>query len=113
MFYTTLICVSASVIFYFVTAVNNWWVDVFLFFVLNLGYAGIRIGRKTYMLDIAQGSQRTLYVAAANSVVGYVLLILGGSYALLYIVMGEHVIIVMTFFMAIGLIHTFKMKKEK
>jgi hypothetical protein len=59
MFYTTLICVSASVIFYFVTAVNNWWVDVFLFFVLNLGYAGIRIGRKTYMLDIAQGSQRT------------------------------------------------------
>ncbi|WP_293763830.1 MFS transporter [uncultured Paraglaciecola sp.] len=113
MFYATLVCVSASIMFYFVTAVNNWWVDVFLFFVLNLGYAGIRIGRKTYMLDIAQGSQRTLYVAAANSVVGYVLLILGGSYALLYIVMGEHVIIVMTFFMAIGLIHTFKMKKEK
>jgi hypothetical protein len=65
------------------------------------------------MLDIAQGSQRTLYVAAANSMVGYVLLMLGGLYALLYIVINEHLIIVMTFFMAIGLIHTLKMKAEK
>ena len=113
MFYATLVCISASVAFYFVTSIDNWWVDVFLFFVLNLGYAGIRIGRKTYMLDIAQGSQRTLYVAAANSMVGYVLLMLGGLYALLYIVMDEHLIIVMTFFMAIGLIHTLKMKTEK
>jgi hypothetical protein len=113
MFYATLVCISASVAFYFVTSVDKWWVDVFLFFVLNLGYAGIRIGRKTYMLDIAQGSQRTLYVAAANSMVGYVLLMLGGLYALLYIVINEHLIIVMTFFMAIGLIHTLKMKAEK
>jgi hypothetical protein len=113
MFYATLVCMSASVVFYFVTSVDKWWVDVFLFFVLNLGYAGIRIGRKTYMLDIAQGSQRTLYVAAANSMVGYVLLMLGGLYALLYIVINEHLIIVMTFFMAIGLIHTLKMKTEK
>ena len=113
MFYATLVCISASVAFYFVTSIDNWWVDVFLFFVLNLGYAGIRIGRKTYMLDIAQGSQRTLYVAAANSMVGYVLLMLGGLYALLYIVMDEHLIIIMTFFMAIGLIHTLKMKTEK
>ena len=113
MFYATLVCISASVAFYFVTSVDKWWVDVFLFFVLNLGYAGIRIGRKTYMLDIAQGSQRTLYVAAANSMVGYVLLMLGGLYALLYIVIDEHLIIVMTFFMAIGLIHTLKMKTEK
>ena len=113
MFYATLVCISASVAFYFVTSIDKWWVDVFLFFVLNLGYAGIRIGRKTYMLDIAQGSQRTLYVAAANSMVGYVLLMLGGLYALLYIVMDEHLIIIMTFFMAIGLIHTLKMKTEK
>jgi hypothetical protein len=113
MLYATLVCISASVAFYFVTSVDKWWVDVFLFFVLNLGYAGIRIGRKTYMLDIAQGSQRTLYVAAANSMVGYVLLMLGGLYALLYIVIDEHLIIVMTFFMAIGLIHTLKMKTEK
>jgi hypothetical protein len=113
LFYATLICVIASIIFYFMTSINNWWVDVFLFFVLNLGYEGIRIGRKTYMLDIAQGSKRTLYVAAANSMVGYILLLLGGLYALLYIVMEEHMLIVMTFFMAMGLIHTLKMKAEK
>jgi MFS family permease len=113
MFYATLVCVSASTIFYLVISMNNWWVDVFLFFILNLGYAGIRTGRKTYMLDIVQGSQRTIYVAAANTMVGYVLLILGGLYALLSIVMGEHIIIIMIFFMALGLIHTLRMKTEK
>jgi hypothetical protein len=113
LFYATLICVSASIVFYLVTSLNNWLIDVFLFFILNLGYSGIRTGRKTYMLDIAQGSQRTLYVAAANSMVGYILLILGGLYALLYIVMGEHIILVMTIFMVLGLLHTSKMKAEK
>ena len=113
LFYATFVCVSASIIFYFVTPLNHWLIDVFLFFVLNLGYSGIRTGRKTYMLDIAQGNQRTLYVAAANSMVGYILLILGGLYALLYSVMGEHIILVMTIFMVIGLFHTSKMKAEK
>ena len=113
MFYATLVCLSASIVFYFVTSINNWWVDVFLFFVLNLGYEGVRIGRKTYMLDIAQGNQRTLYVAAANSMVGYVLLMLGGMYSLLYVVMGKHMIIFMSFFMVVGLIHTLRMKTEK
>jgi fatty-acid desaturase len=81
--------------------------------VLNLGYAGIRTGRKTYMLDIAQGSQRTLYVAAANTMVGYILLLLGGLYSLLYLALGEHIILIMTIFMVAGLLHTFKMKAEK
>jgi hypothetical protein len=98
MFYATLVCVSASTVFYLVISMNNWWVDVFLFFILNLGYAGIRTGRKTYMLDIVQGSQRTIYVAAKHTMVAYVLLILGGLYALISIAMGEHIIIIMVFF---------------
>jgi hypothetical protein len=113
LFFATLVCVSTSITFYFVTSFNNWLIDVFLFFVLNLGYAGIRTGRKTYMLDIAQGSQRTLYVATANTMVGYILLLLGGLYALLYFVMGEHIILIMTIIMVVGLLHTFKMKAEK
>jgi hypothetical protein len=113
LFYATLVCVSASITFYFVSSSNNWLIDIFLFFALNLGYAGIRIGRKTYLLDIAQGSQRTLYVAAANSTVGYILLLLGGLYAILYGVIGEHIILIMTVFMLIGLLHTLKMKAEK
>lgn len=113
LFYATIVCILTSIVFYFVTSLNNWLIDVFLFFALNLGYAGIRTGRKTYMLDITQGSQRTLYVAAANSMVGYILLMLGGVYALLYIAIGEHIILIMTIFMIIGLLHTFKMKSEK
>jgi hypothetical protein len=113
LFYATIVCILTSIVFYFVTSLNNWIINIFLFFALNLGYAGIRTGRKTYMLDLAQGSQRTLYVAAANSMVGYILLMLGGVYALLYIAIGEHIILVMTIFMIIGLLHTFKLKAEK
>ena len=113
LFWATLVCVSAAFTFYFVTSLNNWLFDIFLFFALNLGYAGIRTGRKTYILDIARGSQRTLYVAAANSMVGYVLLMLGGLYALLYVAIGEHIILIMTAAMLIGLLHTFNMKAEK
>jgi hypothetical protein len=113
LFYATIVCILTSTFFYFFTSLNNWIIDVFLFFALNLGYAGIRIGRKTYMLDLTQGSQRTLYVASANSIVGYILLMLGGVYALLYIVIGKHLILVMTIFMIIGLLHTFKLKAEK
>lgn len=113
MFFATLVCLFASFVFYFVTYLDNWLIDVFLFFILNLGYAGVRIGRKTYMLDIAQGSQRTLYVAAANSMVGYVLLMLGGLYAVLYAVIGDHIILVMTGFMLIGLLHIMQIKTEK
>lgn len=113
LFFGTLICVFAAITFYLVSSLNSWLLDIFLFFTLNLGYAGIRTGRKTYMLDIAQGNQRTVYVAAANSMVGYILLIFGGLYALLYIVLAEHIILVMTIFMIIGLLHTFMMKHEK
>ena len=52
-------------------------------------------------------------MAAANSMVGYVLLMLGGLYALLYVAIGEHIILIMTAAMLIGLLHTFNMKAEK
>lgn len=113
LFVATLVCVLSVIAFYFGTSLKNWLIDIILFFFLNLGYAGIRTGRKTYMLDIAQGSQRTLYVAAANTMVGYVLIVLGGVYAFLYSVFNEHIILIMGCFMVIGLLHTLKLKKEK
>tara|TARA_R110000751_G_scaffold3930_6_gene18621 strand:- start:66454 stop:67656 length:1203 start_codon:yes stop_codon:yes gene_type:complete len=112
-FFATLICILASVSFYIFTETDEWWLNIALFFILSLGYAGIRTGRKTYMLDIAQGHTRTNYVASANTVVGYVLLTLGGFYALLQTWISDYVILIMTGALLVGLFHSLTMRAEK
>lgn len=47
------------------------------FFGLGVAHAGIRLGRKTYLVDMAEGNQRTVYVAVSNSVIGALLLCTG------------------------------------
>ncbi|MBA4264759.1 MAG: MFS transporter [Comamonadaceae bacterium] len=47
------------------------------FFGLGVAHAGIRLGRKTYLVDMADGNQRTVYVAVSNSVIGALLLFTG------------------------------------
>lgn len=84
-----------------------------LFFLLTLGHAGIRTGRKTYLLDITERSNRTGYVAAGNTCVGIGLLLLGGFYALLSNYIDENVVMVMTIVMILGLAHTVKLKSVK
>ncbi|MCC5839777.1 MAG: MFS transporter [Opitutales bacterium] len=47
------------------------------FFLLGLAHAGVRLGRKTYLVDMAEGNQRTDYVAVSNTVIGALLLAVG------------------------------------
>lgn len=54
-----------------------------LVFVLALAHAGIRIGRKTYLLDLGGGHKRIDYVAVSNSVIGVLLLLEGALVAAL------------------------------
>jgi hypothetical protein len=42
-----------------------------------VAHAGIRLGRKTYLVDMAEGNQRTTYVAVSNTVIGALLLATG------------------------------------
>jgi hypothetical protein len=48
-----------------------------LFFALGIAHSGVRLGRKTYLVDMAEGDQRTDYVAVSNSVIGVLLLVAG------------------------------------
>jgi hypothetical protein len=58
-------------------AATVWFYPV-VFFVLMIAHSGVRLGRKTYVVDLASGNRRTDYVAVSNSVIGVVLLLLGG-----------------------------------
>ena len=44
---------------------------------MSVAHDGVRVGRKTYIVDLAGGNRRTDYVAVSNSVIGIVLLLVG------------------------------------
>lgn len=54
------------------------WFYPLAFFGLGVAHAGVRLGRKTYLVDMAEGLRRTEYVAVSNSVIGLLLLVVGG-----------------------------------
>ena len=51
------------------------------FFIIGIAHAGIRIGRKTYLVDMANAQTRATYVAVSNTAIGVVLLA-GGVFGL-------------------------------
>lgn len=58
------------------------WFYPGLYFVLAVAHDGVRIGRKTYLVDMASGNRRTDYTSVSNTVIGVLLLIIGGLSAL-------------------------------
>jgi sugar phosphate permease len=54
---------------------------VFLF-VLGIAHAGVRIGRKTHLVDMAGEEKRSQYVAISNSFIGLILLASGALFGL-------------------------------
>lgn len=58
------------------TAASMWFYPL-AFFGLGISHAGVRLGRKTYLVDMAEGNQRTDYVAVSNTVIGGLLLLTG------------------------------------
>ncbi|HMR71404.1 MAG TPA: hypothetical protein PKA84_14350, partial [Rubrivivax sp.] len=58
------------------------WFYPLAFVGLGVAHAGVRLGRKTYLVDMAEGDRRTDYVAVSNSAIGLALLVAGGMGAL-------------------------------
>jgi MFS family permease len=77
------------------------WLYPAFFFLLSVSHAGVRMGRKTYVVDLAGGNKRTDYVAVSNTVIGFVLLATGSIGALSSVVSISGVIIVLAL-MGIG-----------
>ncbi|MGB0681191.1 MAG: MFS transporter [Magnetovibrionaceae bacterium] len=52
-------------------------------FLLGIAHAGVRIGRKTHIVDLAGGDNKAAYVALSNTLIGFILLIAGTLVGLL------------------------------
>ncbi|WP_342319399.1 MFS transporter [Corynebacterium mayonis] len=55
----------------------NAWVIPLGFFLVNLAHTTVRVSRKTYLVDMAEGTRRTMITGASNTVMGLVLLVMG------------------------------------
>ncbi len=54
------------------------WVIALIFFVLSVIHQGVRIARKTYIVDLADDDQRLRFVSLSNTAIGIVILAIGG-----------------------------------
>lgn len=53
------------------------WFYAVVILIVTVAHNGVRIGRKTYIINAAQGNQRIAYVSISNSVIGLLLLFVG------------------------------------
>lgn len=72
----TILCAIASYVS-FTDFTLGFWVPVGLFFLLSITHQGVRLGRKTYVVDMAEGNRRTDFVAVGNTLIGFLLLAIG------------------------------------
>lgn len=70
-------------------------------FVLMISYQGVRLGRSTHLVDMADADKRASYTALSNSVIG-VLLLLGGVFGLIAQWLGEAAVLLIFALMCIG-----------
>jgi MFS family permease len=57
---------------------------VILYFVLSVAHQGVRIGRKTYLVNLGEGNKRTSYVSVSNTIIGFILLAMSSISLLTY-----------------------------
>lgn len=75
---------------------DSQWLYPAAYFILGIAHSGVRLGRKTYVVDMAGGNKRTDYVAVSNTVIGVILLLTGFIGALASIISPIGVILVLS-----------------
>lgn len=86
------------------------------FLLMNLCYSGIRTARKTYLIDMVSHTKRQRYVAAGNTIVGCVLLLVGSAYAGLFSIDDEGIKVWVIgwcgLMLCLGMLHTRRLRYD-
>ena len=93
------------------TGIGNGWFYPLAFFVLSIAHAGVRLGRKTYLVDMAGGNKRTDYTAVSNTAIGFLLLATGGFTALISLISDAAVILVLGLMGMAGMFSALRLKE--
>jgi hypothetical protein len=82
-------------------AMATLWAPALVLFVLNLAHQGVRLGRSTYLVDMAKDDLRAAYTSVANTVIG-VLLLASGAFGALAAIGGPAVTLALFAAMALA-----------
>lgn len=91
--------------------IGSVWFYPAAFFVLSIAHAGVRLGRKTYLVDMAGGNKRTDYTAVSNTMIGFLLLVTGGLTAVISIFSDVAVILTLGLMGFAGMISAMRLKE--
>ncbi|WP_111640208.1 MFS transporter [Marinomonas shanghaiensis] len=78
------------------------WSVAILYFVLSVAHQGVRIGRKTYLVNLGDGNKRTRYVSVSNTIIGIVLLGMSSISLLSYAVSLEGLVLIFSLITVVG-----------
>ena len=95
------------------TLLEPLWVIPALYFLLSVAHSGVRVGRKTYVVDLASGNRRTDYVAVGNTLIGILLLVAGSVGALSAVFGVAGVIAVLSAMGAVGALLCLALKETQ
>ncbi|WP_416307723.1 MFS transporter [Neptunicella sp. SCSIO 80796] len=79
---TAILCLAGGLTSY-LQPTGSLWILMLLFLLISVTHQGVRLGRKTYLVDLAKGNKRTDYVAVSNSLIGIMLLFVGAMGAVM------------------------------
>ncbi|MCG7600490.1 MFS transporter [Halomonas sp. McH1-25] len=89
-----LCCLAAAAIAWVPgTWASSIWPYALVYGLLVIAHAGVRLGRKTYVVDLADSDNRALYVAFSNTLTGVMLLVAGGVIGLLAHWLGSDILL--------------------
>lgn len=71
------------------------------FFLMGIAHAGARLGRKTYLVDMATAQTRAAYTALSNTVIG-ILILAGGAFGVLAQLIGARGVILLLAVMGVA-----------
>lgn len=80
------------------------WIVPILYFVLSVAHQGIRIGRKTYLINLGEGNKRTSYVSVSNTVIGFILLVMSSVSLLSYALSFEMLVMIFSSITFLGVV---------
>jgi len=78
------------------------WSVAILYFVLSVAHQGVRIGRKTYLVNLGDGNKRTRYVSVSNTIIGVALLGMSSISLLSYAVSLEGLVLIFSLITVAG-----------
>jgi len=73
-----------------------------LLFILGISHAGVRIGRKTHIVDMAGPDRKAEYVALSNTLIGVLLLVIGAAVGVLMSIGLKFALIVLSVLALLG-----------